>query len=283
MLFGFNVLDLMTKHDAVNFWLDAAGRLPMLSTAEVLRLANQRDNLKVNSKAYIKTINKIASHNLRLVPIVVKKYMARRDCTWHKDMMADMLQMGYIGLRRAAEKFDPKRGCNFSTYAVPWIKQAVFRGTQYQENLIYLPEHIYTEVNYRKRHGKPSPSRGDHVSAEIFEQGRCAMNVGSTDMLLSGCGSNGGKGDTVFVDILSEDNKLLNKHYEFSNRRSELLDLMSKAGCTSREIAVVTMYLNTGRMSDVSQKLRKLWSCKIKQSECRSIYNVAVDKLRSLA
>ena len=60
-------------NDPIQAWLNAAGRFPLLPQTEMIRLAKKRDTLEPNSKAYIKIINKICEHNLRLVPNVVRQ------------------------------------------------------------------------------------------------------------------------------------------------------------------------------------------------------------------
>ena len=108
--------------DPIQLWLNAAGRFPLLPSVEMIRLAKKRDTLEPGSAAYVKIINKICEHNLRLVPNVARKYLSKRKgLSMRSEVAGDLLQQGYLGLRRAAEKFDATRGFAFSTYAYSWI------------------------------------------------------------------------------------------------------------------------------------------------------------------
>ena len=79
------------------------------------------------------------------------------------EVTCDLLQQGYIGLRRAAEKYDASRGYTFSTYATNWISQAFSRWHNTHDRAVYIPENSMTELLYRRRHGKPSKSKnGKH-------------------------------------------------------------------------------------------------------------------------
>ena len=256
---------------SIRLWLNAAGRYPLLPTEELLRLCRKRDSLEKDSKAYLKVINKICLHNLKLIPVAVKRYVAKRGKSEHREMMTDLFQLGYMGLRRAAEKFDGARGYAFATYAMPWIRQSVYRGCQYLENMVYIPEGLLTEITYISRNGGRSSSKNGKIGEQYLRAARHGMNSTSYDAFVS-------EDETLsYVDTLSDDNKILNENYEFSDRTMELIDLLSKAGVAPREIDVVMCYVKKGRMSTVAQIVG------LPSRKCRTIYNTAIDKLKKLA
>jgi RNA polymerase sigma factor (sigma-70 family) len=105
--------------------------------AAMRRAARALDNYHAAKQRFVR-------HNLRLVVGVAKRY---------RDMgvpFIDLLQEGNIGLIRAVEKYDPRRGFRFSTYAVWWIMQAMIRVIQNQSRTVRTPSHIY-ELRYRRR------------------------------------------------------------------------------------------------------------------------------------
>jgi RNA polymerase primary sigma factor len=116
--------------DALQLFLNEAGRYPLLTAREEVELAkriergdNEAKDLMVNS-------------NLRLVVSIAKKYQG------HGLSLLDLIQEGIIGLIRAVEKFDWRRGFKFSTYATWWIRQAVQRGVANKAREIRIPVHI---------------------------------------------------------------------------------------------------------------------------------------------
>ena len=81
--------------DSIQSWLNSAGRFPLLPKTELIRLTKKRDTLEPGSKAYIKIINKICEHNLRLVPGLVRKYLSKRTgYHMNSDVTNDLLQQG---------------------------------------------------------------------------------------------------------------------------------------------------------------------------------------------
>jgi len=88
---------------------------------------------------------KLVESNLRLVIAIARRY------TGTGVPLTDLIQEGNLGLMRAAEKFDYKRGCHFGTYATWWIRQAVSRAAGEQSRMIHLPEHVATRLRKVRR------------------------------------------------------------------------------------------------------------------------------------
>lgn len=101
------------------------------------------DRLVSNRK---RSLDALITHNIRLVISIAldRHYRDRHD-------IDDIVQMGLLGLMRAAEKFDPAHGCRFSTYAMWWIKQSIHRGIANDSNTIRLPIHMIQTVSKFRR------------------------------------------------------------------------------------------------------------------------------------
>jgi RNA polymerase primary sigma factor len=116
--------------DALQLFLNEAGRYSLLTAAEEVELAKRIERGDKHAKELM------INSNLRLVVSIAKKYQG------HGLSLLDLIQEGIIGLIRAAEKFDWRRGFKFSTYATWWIRQAVQRGVANKSRTIRIPVHI---------------------------------------------------------------------------------------------------------------------------------------------
>ena len=192
-------------NDAVQSWLNNAGRYPQLPVSELERLCAKRDTLEPGSKAYIKIVNKISQHNLKLIPTVIQRYLAKRTgFTMNSPVIPDLLQQGYLGLRRAAEKSEPKRGYKFSTYAYNWMYQSITRWHNSRDRSIYIPENTMNEVLYRKRHGKPSGSKFGVKTQSVYEAALQSLNVDKYDRT---CGDSEER-DSI-LSVLGEEHRII--------------------------------------------------------------------------
>jgi RNA polymerase primary sigma factor len=116
--------------DALQLFLNEAGRWPLLTKEEETELAKLIERGDEQAK------ERMINSNLRLVVSIAKRYQG------HGLSLLDLIQEGIIGLIRAVEKFDWRRGFKFSTYATWWIRQAVQRGVANKSRTIRLPVHI---------------------------------------------------------------------------------------------------------------------------------------------
>jgi RNA polymerase primary sigma factor len=122
-------------NDSVRMYLSEIGRVELLTADEEIKLA------KRIAKGDPVAKQKLAEANLRLVVSIAKKYIGRGLS------FLDLIQEGNIGLFRAVEKFDPKRGFKFSTYATWWIRQAITRAIADQARTIRIPVHMVETIN----------------------------------------------------------------------------------------------------------------------------------------
>ncbi|MDP2670956.1 MAG: RNA polymerase sigma factor RpoD [bacterium] len=121
--------------DPVRMYLKEIGRIPLLTAAEESDLAQRVE--KGEKKAKERLINS----NLRLVVSIAKKYVGRGLT------LLDLIEEGNIGLMRAVEKFDWRKGFKFSTYATWWIRQAITRAIADQARTIRIPVHMVETIN----------------------------------------------------------------------------------------------------------------------------------------
>lgn len=123
--------------DLVQMYLKEIGRVPLLSAEEEIKFAKQIEKGDLSAK------QKLTEANLRLVVSIAKKYVGRS----HNLSLLDLVQEGNIGLFRAVEKFDFRKGFKFSTYATWWIRQAITRALADQSRTIRIPVHMVETIN----------------------------------------------------------------------------------------------------------------------------------------
>jgi RNA polymerase primary sigma factor len=131
-------LDLSVKtasNDPVRMYLREIGKVPLLTAEQEVSLARRIERKDMAAK------NQLIQANLRLVVSIARRY-ANRGLT-----LLDLIQEGNLGLIRAVEKFDYRRGYKFSTYATWWIRQAVSRALADQARTIRVPVHMVETIN----------------------------------------------------------------------------------------------------------------------------------------
>jgi len=169
--------------DMFGFWLDQAGRYPVLPKDEQLRLGRIIQDENSTEDQREKAIEKMVRHNLKLIPKVCLKFMGTKKSYNYGDCNTpDLVQIGVFGLRRAAEKFDPTRGYAFSTYALPWIRQAVQRYAMRNLSQIYVPESTLRDVFECGESGSFKKPKGlEDRKWQRIKDGYFAVNTNSTD------------------------------------------------------------------------------------------------------
>ena len=132
-------LDKTVSADPVKTYLREIGKVPLLKGPEEIELAKRVE------KSDKKAAQDLTRANLRLVVSIAKRYMGRGL------NFLDLIQEGNIGLMRAVEKFDWRRGYKFSTYATWWIRQAITRAIADQARTIRIPVHMIETINKFRR------------------------------------------------------------------------------------------------------------------------------------
>jgi RNA polymerase primary sigma factor len=186
--------------DALQLFLNEAGRYPLLTAEQEVELAKRIERGDKEAK------DLMVNSNLRLVVSIAKKYQG------HGLSLLDLIQEGIIGLIRAVEKFDWRRGFKFSTYATWWIRQAVQRGVANKSRTIRIPVHIVeretkiarAERQLTAKHGRV-PTEEEVAKAaklplkQVREVRQAARAVTSLDKPI------GSEGDSTFGDLFGDD------------------------------------------------------------------------------
>ena len=184
--------------DALQLFLNEAGRYKLLTAAEEVELAKLIEDGDKEAK------DLMINSNLRLVVSIAKKYQG------HGISLLDLIQEGIIGLIRAVEKFDWRRGYKFSTYATWWIRQAVQRGVANKSRTIRIPVHIVEREQKISRAERALMAKleRDPTDEEIAETSKLSLKhvkevrdaaraVTSLDRPV------GAEGDTSFGDLIA--------------------------------------------------------------------------------
>ena len=130
-----SVPDGISLADPIRMYLKEIGKIPLLSTEEEIELAKRMEKGDEEAR------KKLAEANLRLVVSIAKRYAGRGM------QFLDLIQEGNLGLIKAVEKFDYRKGYKFSTYATWWIRQAITRAIADQARTIRIPVHMVETIN----------------------------------------------------------------------------------------------------------------------------------------
>ena len=150
-------------YDSIQIYLREIGQYPLLTAAEERELAKRIEKSDAEAR------NILARSNLRLVVSIAKKYVGRSpDLT-----LLDLIQEGNLGLFRAVDKFDWKKGYKFSTYATWWIRQAITRAIADQARTIRIPVHMvetiakYKQVSRRLAQALGRDPQPEEIAVEM--------------------------------------------------------------------------------------------------------------------
>ena len=173
--------DGITIDDPVKVYLKEIGRVPLLKADEEVELAKRMQEGDEEAK------NQLAEANLRLVVSIAKRYVGRGM------LFLDLIQEGNLGLLKAVEKFDYKKGFKFSTYATWWIRQAITRAIADQARTIRIPVHMVETINRVSRANhellqelghEPSPEEIAHKLHLPLEKVEEVMRIGQEPISL---------------------------------------------------------------------------------------------------
>jgi RNA polymerase primary sigma factor len=192
---------LPASADSLQLFLNEIGRYPLLTAAEEVALAKRVERGDRAAK------EQMINSNLRLVVSIAKRYQG------HGVALSDLVQDGVIGLNRAVEKFDWRKGFKFSTYATWWIRQAVQRAVAGQARTIRVPTHVHERRQKLGRHarrleaalGRP-PTHEELAEASELPLQHVEEALGVPDARVSLNQQVGSEGDSELGDLFADDN-----------------------------------------------------------------------------
>ncbi len=158
-----------SRESGLSTYLAEISRIPLLSTSEEIRLAT------LAQKGSAEARRKLIVSNLRLVVSIAKKYL------YYGLPLQDLIEEGNLGLMKAVERYDPTRGCKFSTYATWWIRQAITRALSNYGRTVRIPVYVTDNVaRYKKTAEELYIKSGKRPDAEEVAE---AMGIKLTEAL----------------------------------------------------------------------------------------------------
>ena len=212
--------DLTGVTDSVTLFMNEIGKHDLLTAAEEVALAKRIERGDRQAK------ERMINSNLRLVVSIAKRYRG------HGVSFADLIQEGVIGLNRAAEKFDWRKGFKFSTYATWWIRQACQRAISNQGRTIRVPAHVHERRiklarlgrQFEIEHGR-EPTESELAEMSGYEEQHVVEALGAVEASVSLNQAVGDDGDGELGDLFAD---------------PDALDPSEEAGDVMRRLAVRT-------------------------------------------
>ena len=258
--------------DALQLFLNEISRYPLLTAAEEIELAKRIERGDYEAKA------RMINSNLRLVVSIARKYQGQELG------LLDLIQEGILGLIRASEKFDWRRGYKFSTYATFWIRQAIQRGMANKSRTIRIPVHIGQRERKIARARRELAAKlgrdpsDEEVAAEtdlplrqIEEVDEAARTVTSLDRPV------GEEGETSFGDLLPSDSAPPEEEVEVSLREETLRQAVDQLPEREREVVKMRYGINGDEPTPLREAGRRLGLSpeRVSQVESRALRRLA--------
>ena len=257
----------------IKIYLREIGRVPLLTPKDEIRLAAR---IKKGDR---KAREEMIKANLRLVVKIAHDY------SYFGLPLLDLISEGNIGLMKAVERFDPKKGGKLSTYAAWWIKQSVKRALANQAKTIRLPVHLVDRISKMKRAGyKLSEKLGreptDQELADVLGMPRAKVaQLRTISIRPASLNAPLGDDDAIeFSEIVGDENALT--PFELlrdKTLRQEVCDILEELNSREAEILTMRFGLDGAKPKTLAEVGRKF---KVTRERVRQIQNIALAKLR---
>ena len=262
--------------DALQLFMNEIGRYPLLTKEEEVELAKRVERGDAQAK------EQMINSNLRLVVSIAKRYQG------HGLSLLDLVQEGIIGLIRAVEKFDWRKGFKFSTYATWWIRQAVQRGVANKSREIRVPVHIVErEQRITRAERKLTPKLGRTPTDEeladaaritptqVREVREAARAVTSLDRPI------GEESGTTFQDLVAGEAESTEQEVTVSLAQEALHDALADLPTREREVLKLRYGLNGDRdpasLEEIGRRLGVTRE-RVRQIEAHALERLAVSR-----
>jgi RNA polymerase primary sigma factor len=258
--------------DALQIFLNEIRRYPLLTAAEEVELAKRVERGDMAAK------ERMINSNLRLVVSLAKKYQG------HDLPLLDLIQEGILGLIRAVEKFDWRKGYKFSTYATFWIRQAIQRGVANKARTIRIPVHIgqrerkiaRVERELATKFGRPPTDEEIAKKAElpleqIEEVREAARTITSLDRPV------GEEGESSLGDLLPSDSPEPEDEVNVTLREQTLRRALDKLPERERNVVKLRYGINGDDPTPLRETGRRLGISpeRVRQIEARALEHLA--------
>jgi RNA polymerase primary sigma factor len=262
--------------DALQLFLKDIGKVELLTAAQEVELAKRIERGDMDAK------REMVEANLRLVVSIAKRYRNQGL------PFLDLIQEGTIGLVRAAEKFDHRKGFKFSTYATWWIRQAVARALADKARTIRMPVHVVEKLNkivrierdLRARHGREPSSEeiAAEVGLSVLEVDAIRRNAQTPVSLEKPVGD---EEESEFGHFITDENQLLPEEAAAENMRKEALRRIL-GSLSTRERRVLEMrYGLDGEHPRTLDEVGRTFN--VTRERIRQIENQCLKKLRAMS
>ncbi|NLV89325.1 MAG: RNA polymerase sigma factor RpoD [Tissierellia bacterium] len=263
----------ITVDDPVRMYLKEIGKIPLLTGEEEVELAKRMQEGDEIAK------KKLAEANLRLVVSIAKRYVGRGM------LFLDLIQEGNLGLMKAVEKFDYRKGFKFSTYATWWIRQAITRAIADQARTIRIPVHMVETINKLVRIQRqlvqelgrdPSPEEiGKEMGMEV-EKVRVIMKIAQEPVSLET--PIGEEEDSHLGDFIPDEEVLAPAEAAtFTMLREQLIDVLETLTPREQKVLRLRFGLDDGRARTLEEVGKEF---EVTRERIRQIEAKALRKLR---